>query len=165
MATKKPKQEAEIQDIVEEAAEELEAKPEEIVKGNALEEVVRSKDEEIARLKAQLQAQMAKARPNRAGRESDYDRIHRIERETDANGVDPWTVEVEVLVPHREKTEDPWYWINVNGRSVQIPANDRLTVMKLPFACVLVDQLYYERRSADYQDSLEVFDPETNPHK
>ena len=79
--------------------------------------------------------------------------------------MDLFTVEVEVLVPHREKTEDPYYWISVNGRTVQIPANDRYQKMRLPFALVLVDTLKYERHSADYQDSLEVFDPVDNPHK
>lgn len=146
-------------------AETIAAQGEAIVKQPDASAELAAKDAEIARLKAQLQAQMAKQKPlSRSGNESDYDRVHRIERETDAAGQDPWEVEIEVLVPHREKTEDPWYWINVNSRSVQIPANDRYQAMKLPFACVLVDQLMYEKKSADFQDSLEVYDPETNPH-
>lgn len=118
--------------------------------------------EENARLKAQIEALKKSAA---GGKESDYDRVHRIEAECVAAGVDLFTVEVEVLVPHREKTEDPYYWISVNGRTVQIPANDRYQKMRLPFALVLVDTLKYERHSADYQDSLEVFDPVDNPHK
>ena len=118
---------------------------------------------EIEALKKQLAERQPAKRP--AGNETDYDRVHRIEQETAEAGKDPWTVEIDVLVPHREKTEDPWYWINVNGLSVQIPANDRYQTMKLPWACVLVDLLKYEKASLDYQDSLEVFDPETNPHR
>lgn len=125
-------------------------------------ETLAQKDAEIAKLKAMLEA--AK-KPFTGSKETDRERVHRLEAETNEAGTDPWTVETEVLVPHREKTEDPWYWINVNGRSVQIPANDRYQKMKLPFACVLVDLLSYEKHSADYQDSLEVYDPETNPHK
>lgn len=119
---------------------------------------------EIEALKKQL---AAKAPARRAGgsTETDYDRVHRIEQEAAEAGQDPWEIEIEVLAPHREKSEDPWYWVNVNGRTVQIPANDRYQTMKLPFACVLVDLLKYEKHSLDYQDSLEVFDPETNPHK
>ena len=135
------------------AAEEVPAKKTELEKAQA----------EIAALKAQLEA--AQKPVQRGGKETDYDRVHRIEQETAEAGIDPWTVDIEVLVPHREKTEDPWYWINVNGLSVQIPANDRYQAMKLPWACVLVDLLKYEKASIDYQDSLEVFDPETNPHR
>lgn len=116
---------------------------------------------EIAKLKAQLEAKQTAGR----SAESDFDRVHRAEEEAIAGGVDPWTVEIDVLVPHREKSEDPWYWLSVNGRTVQIPSNDRYQKMKLPFACVLVDTLAAQRRSIDYQDSLEVFDPETNPHR
>ena len=115
---------------------------------------------EIAKLKAQL----AGAKPvNRGGKETDYERVHRIEQETAEAGTDPWTVTVEVLVPHREKTEDPWYWINVNGIIAQIPANDRYQELKLPWACVLVDLLKYEKYSNEYQDSIPNWDPETNP--
>ena len=126
---------------------------------------ISKKDAQIEQLKAQLAAAQKPAPAAAMSQESDYDRIHRIEKETAEAGTDAWTVEVEVLVPHREKTEDPWYWICVNNQSVQIPANDRYQRMKLPFACVLVDQLAYEKHSADYQDSLEVYDPETNPHR
>ena len=151
MATKKTIPE-DVQEETVTTAEEKPAKKTELEKAQA----------EIEALKAQLEA--AKKPAQRGGKETDFDRVHRIEQETADAGIDPWTVEVEVLAPHREKTEDPWYWINVNGMSVQIPANDRYQAMKLPWACVLVDLLKYEKQSIEYQDSLEVFDPETNPH-
>lgn len=116
---------------------------------------------EIEALKKQLSAQQ----PIRKSGETDYARVHRIEMETIAENVDPWTVEIEVLAPHKNPTEDPWYWININSRSVQIPANDQYHKMKLPFACVLVDTILAEWRGADYKDSLQVYDPVTNPHK
>ena len=121
---------------------------------------------EIRKLKAELEA-IKKKQPVIAGgkRESDYDRVHRIERETIESGEDPWTVMVEVNCPHRAPGEDPWYWINVNARSVQIPADDQIREMRLPFACVLVDTLYSEKRGQGYKDSLQVYDPVTNPHK
>ena len=123
--------------------------------------VMDPKDAEIAALKAKI-AQMTRPQDSK---ETDYDRVHRIERETEEAGKDPWTVLVPVMAPHREKTEDPFYWLNVNGVSVQIPANDRYHELKLPWACVLVDLLKYERASIEFQESIEVFDPETNPHR
>ena len=115
--------------------------------------------EEVEKLKAQLSAQRG------GGQQSDYDRVKQACEESAEAGTDPWTVEIEVLVPHREKTEDPWYWINVNGMSAQIPANDRYQKMKLPFANILMDTLRAERHSLDFQESLEVYDPVVNPHR
>ena len=145
---------------VEEPVEEI--KEQEAAPAEEKDSTIAQKDAEIAALKAQIEAMTAR---KNGGKESDYDRIHRIEKEAEEAGLDMWGIEVEVLVPHREKTEDPWYWIQVNNLSVQIPANDRYQAMKLPFACVLVDLLMYERHSIDYQDSLEVFDPVENPHR
>lgn len=113
---------------------------------------------EVERLKAQLEG-------TRNGRVSDYDRVKQLEKETAEAGVDPWTVKVDVIVPHKAPTEDPWYWINVNGISAQIPANDTYQTLKLPWASVLMDVLKAEKRAADYQDSLQVYDPIYNPHK
>ena len=138
--------------------ENLEATEQEPVKENETAKL----QAEIAALKAQLEQSKKPAGRNA---ESDFDRVHNAEAECVLSGTDPWGVEIDVLVPHREKTEDPWYWVSVNGRTVQIPANDRYQKMRLPFACVLVDTLAAQRRSIEYQDSLEVFDPETNPHK
>ena len=115
------------------------------------------KDAEIAALKAQL----ARSKPSLR---SDYERVKQACEEAAAAGIDPWTLTIEIMVPHREKTEDPWYWINVNGLSVQIPANDRYQEIKLPWADVLVETLRAEKRALDYQDTLEVYDPVTNPH-
>ena len=126
-------------------------------------DAIAAKDAEIAKLKEQL---AAVKRPNAGtGVETDYDRVHRIEKETIEAGTDPWSVYVEVLSPHREKTEDPWYWLQINGLSVQVPANDRYQKLRLPWACLLVDHLKHEKRNIEFQDSLEVFDPETNPHR
>ena len=124
------------------------------------------KDAEIQRLKAELEA-ARKQQPRTAGgkRESDYDRVHRIERETLEAGKDAWDVLVEVNCPHKAPTEDPWYWICVNSRTVQIPADDEIREMRLPFACVLVDQLRAEQHGAAYKNSLQVYDPKTNPHE
>ena len=123
------------------------------------------KDAEIARLRAELEAAKAPARQAKPARETDYDRVHRLEAEAVAAGKDLWEEYVEVYVPHRNPTEDPFYWICVNARPAQIPANDTVQEMRLPFACVLVDTIRNEKRNIEFKDSLQVYDPKTNPHQ
>jgi len=125
---------------------------------------LKAENERLKKELAELQKQQAARRPG-GGRESDYDRIHRIEKEALAEGKDLFEVKAGLIVPHKAPSEDPWYWINVNGRSVQIPANDEWQEMRLPFAIVLVDTLRSEKHAADYKNSLEVYDPLMNPHK
>ena len=120
---------------------------------------------EIAKLKAQLAAISPANKTAKPARETDYERVHRLEAEALAEGRDLWDVKVELFVPHRNPTEDPFYWICVNSRPVQIPADDTIQEMRLPFACVLVDTLANEKRSAAYRDSVQVYDPKTNPHE
>ena len=97
--------------------------------------------------------------------EIDAQNVQKIAAEAAEAGTDPWTVDVEVFVPHRDPGEDKWYWININDRSAQIPANDSRQKMKLPFALILTDTLKAKRREEDYQDGVQVFDPKTNPHE
>ena len=120
------------------------------------------KDAEIARLKAELEA--ANRRAAYTTPMDERKRILEMAEEAAAEGKDPWGILVEIRVPKRAKTEDPWFWININGRSAQIPADDRIQEMKLPFAVVLLDMLTAEERAQDYADSLEVKDPVHNPH-
>ena len=95
----------------------------------------------------------------------DADNLRRIAAEAAEKGEDPWTIEVDVFVPHRDKGEDRWYWININDRAAQIPADDRRQKMKLPFALILVDMLQAKQREEDFIDSVEVYDPKDNPHQ
>ena len=120
---------------------------------------------EIARLKAALAAAVPAAKTGKPARETEYDRVHRLEAEAIAAGKDLWNETVELFVPHRNPTEDPFYWICVNSRPVQIPADDTIQEMRLPYACVLVDLLANEKRAADYRDRVQVYDPKTNPHE
>ena len=123
-------------------------------------EQLKAQQAEIEKLKAQLAAMQT-----RPVAQNDAEVVRAACREAAEKGVDPWQIKVNVRAPRRPGKEDPWYWLNVNGLSVQIPADDRYHSLKLPWACVLVDLLRYEKASLDYQDSLEVYDPETNPHR
>lgn len=126
-------------------------------------EKLKAQQAEIAKLKKQL-AEAQQAKPAVKNRD-DAETVKQAAREAAAAGVDPWTVTVPVRSPRRSGKEDPWYWICVNGLGVQIPADDKYHDVKLPWAEVLVDMLAADRRAEDFQDSIEVFDPVTNPHR
>ena len=125
----------------------------------ALQKQLQAQAAEIEKLKKQL----AQNPTTRA--QDDAEVVKKAAEEAAANGVDPWTVMVNIRVPHRQRNEDPWYWVNINGRAAQIPANDRYQEMALPFAETLINSLEAEKLAADYQDGIEVFDPVTNPHR
>lgn len=133
----------EIRDEVEETAEKL------------------NKDAEIERLKAELKKAKSLI-PIAVGSEKEM--VRKLTEEAAADGTDPWTVMVEIRVPRRPEKEDPWYWVCINGRSAQIPANDKIQKMKLPFAEVLLSQLKAEDDLRDFLDNVQVYDPVTNPH-
>ena len=97
--------------------------------------------------------------------EKDAENARKMADEAAANGVDPWTLEAEMFVPHRDPGEDKWYWLSINDRTAQIPANDSRQVMKLPFALVLADTLKAKRREEEYMDNVQVYDPQSNPHQ
>ena len=120
---------------------------------------LKAQEKEIERLRAQI-AQM-KRRPA----QNDAEVVKEATRQAAESGVDPWTVTVNIRSPRRPGREDPWYWLSVNGKSVQIPADDRRYDVKLPWAEALMNSLEAERYAAEFQDNIEVFDPVTNPHK
>ena len=70
---------------------------------------------------------------------------------------------VSIRAPRRPGKEDPWYWLNVNSISVQVPADDKYHDLKLPWAETLINMLEAERYAGEYQDGIEVYDPQTNP--
>ena len=121
------------------------------------------RDARIAELEARLKAAEQKAEGYRAG--NDYQVVqHAIQEALDA-GLDPWTVKVSVRVPERRDTTEKSYWIMVNGRSVQIPADNKYQEMALPFAEQLINQLQADRYAQHFaENDIQVYDPITNPH-
>lgn len=97
------------------------------------------------------------------GGESDAQRVAKACQEAAESGADPWGIKISVLAPRIGKGEDS-YWLSVNGRTIQVPANDRYFELALPFAQCLVDEISARHFAADYIDQIEVFDPKTNPH-
>ena len=157
MATKRKPAETETEEqLLEQPAEETQ--PE----GDPSEKL-KAQQAEIEKLKAQLAAAQQQAKPG--ARQNYAEVVRKACEEAVKAGVDLWTVTVNIRSPRRPGKEDPWYWLNVNGRSVQIPADDKYYEIKLPWAEALINSLEAERKAADYQDQLEVYDPVTNPHK
>ena len=120
---------------------------------------------EIERLKkenAQLQ-QNSVYSANPMGSASDYERVHAACEQAAKDGVDPWSKTISVLAARIGKGEDS-YWLCVNGKSMQVPANDRYYELALPFAQCLVDEIRARYRAADFADSIQVYDPKDNPH-
>ena len=69
-----------------------------------------------------------------------------------------------MLAPRRGKGEDS-YWLGINGRTMQVPADDRYYELALPFAECLVDTIRNERKANDFVDKIPNYDPITNPKK
>lgn len=122
------------------------------------------KDAEIARLKAQLAAVQQQNAGYKAGNDAEV--VAKAIEETLAAGRDPWNETVSVRVPERSDTTEKSYWLCVNGRTVQLPANNQYQEMKLPFAEALVNALQADRHARHFADNkVQVYDPITNPHK
>ena len=122
-----------------------------------------AKDAEIARLRAELATAQKQSEGYRAGRDADVVQ-QAIEAAIEA-GVDPWDVKVSVRVPERRDTTEKSYWMMVNGRSVQLPANNQYQEMRLPFAEALMNTLQADRFAQNFADNVvQVYDPISNPH-
>ena len=100
-----------------------------------------------------------------AGAKSDIERVQEACRSAAEKGLDSWEVKISVRAPRRPAKEDPFYWLSVNGRTIQVPANDKYFELPLPFAACLTDMIAAEWLAADYSDSIENYDPVTNPKK
>jgi len=97
------------------------------------------------------------------GGESDSERVYKACEQASKAGKDPWDVKISVQAQRIGKGEDS-YWLCVNGRIMQVPANDRYYDLELPFAQCLVDEIRSRYRAADFADGIQVYDPENNPH-
>ena len=74
-----------------------------------------------------------------AGGRTDYERVQEACEKAAAEGKDAWDIKISVRAPRRPAKEDPFYWFNINGRTIQIPATDRYYELALPFAALQVD--------------------------
>lgn len=122
-----------------------------------------AKDKRIAELEAKLaEAEKLNAAYTKG---NDFKVVQQKSKEAAEKGLDPWGITVSIRVPARRDSNDPYYWLCVNGRSAQIPANNEYQEMKLPFAEALVNMIRAEKHAQNFADEeIQVHDPVTNPH-
>lgn len=99
------------------------------------------------------------------GARSDYERVQDACKKAAEEGADEWNVTISIRAPRRPAKEDPFYWLSVNGRTMQVPANDKYFDLPLPFAACMSDMIQAEWFANDYADGIEEYDPVTNPHR
>jgi hypothetical protein len=122
-----------------------------------------TKDERIAELEARLAAAEQRAAGYRAGNDAEI--VQQAIRDALAEGKDPWDVMVSVRVPERRDTTEKSYWFMINGKSVQLPADNKYQEMRLPFAETLMNTLKADKYAQNFADKgIQVYDPFTNPH-
>ena len=100
-----------------------------------------------------------------AGAKSDYERVKEACDKAAAEGADGWGIKISIRAPRRPAKEDPFYWLSVNGQSMQVPATDQYFDLPLPYADCLVNMIAAEWFANDFADSIENYDPVTNPKK
>ncbi len=123
-----------------------------------------AKDREIAKLKAEIsRMKSARGATFTPGSRQDAERLMAVAEEAAEEGTDPWQILVDVRVPKKSGAGDDDYWLNVNGISAQVPANGEVQKLKLPWAMTLMDSIAAEEMALDFADSIQVYDPKTNP--
>lgn len=138
---------------------------------NLKEEVKGTTAEEMQKELEALRKENAQLRMNSvaaytaAGAMSDHERVQEACKKAAEEGADSWNIKISVRAPRRPAKEDPFYWLSINGRTMQVPANDKYFDLPLPFAACLTDMIQAEWMASDYADSIENYDPVTNPHR
>ena len=122
---------------------------------------------ELAALKKENEKLKASsvAAPGAGGSKSDKERVAEACKKAAEDGVSAWDVKISIRAPRKSAKDDNSYWLSVNGKTLQVPANDRYFELALPFAQCLTDMISAEWSANDYADSIEDFDPVTNPHR
>ena len=67
---------------------------------------------------------------------------------------DPWQEKVSILVPRKPKGEEPYYYVCVNDRRFQIPADGKYQDLPKPIATILQESLEAEYAADEYADSI-----------
>lgn len=123
-----------------------------------------AKDLEIAKLKAEISRMKEQSKtPFTPGSRIDMQRIQMLAEEAAESGTDPWSIQVDIRVPRKAGQGDDDFWLNVNGISVQVPANGEVQKLKLPWALVLMGSVEAEERALDFTDNIQNYDPVSNP--
>ena len=99
------------------------------------------RDAEIAALKAKIEALEKAARPETAPV---------IPVQTG----DEWEEYIEVIVPRHGRGQEKCFYVSVNGRNAQIPANGKLQKLRKPHALALLASLEQEAKAEQFAEDL-----------
>ena len=72
---------------------------------------------------------------------------------------DPFEEKTEIHVPRKPKGEEQYYYICVNDRRFQVPANGKTQSLPKPVALILQDALDADDAADDYAASIPNNDP------
>ena len=67
---------------------------------------------------------------------------------------DPWEEMVEIMVPRKPKGEDEFYYVCVNDRRFEVPANGKKQKMPQPIAEVLMASVEAEYEAQEFADQM-----------
>lgn len=67
---------------------------------------------------------------------------------------DEWDEEVEVMVPRRHKGDDQYYYVCVNDRRFEIPANGKRQKMPRPIAEILQSSIDAEYAAEEFAEQM-----------
>lgn len=97
------------------------------------------KDAEIAKLKAELELLKAEKPEEPAKAEEPKD---------------PWEIYDEIIVPRKPRGAEQYYYVCVNDRSCQIPADGKMQKMRRPFAEALLMSLEAEAEADRFAENV-----------
>ena len=67
---------------------------------------------------------------------------------------DSWAEDIDMVVPRKPKGEEQFYYICVNDRRFQVPANGKVQALPKPVAEVLQEMIAAEAEADDYADHI-----------
>lgn len=72
----------------------------------------------------------------------------------EAAAKDSWAEDIDMVVPRKPKGEEQFYYICVNDRRFQVPANGKVQALPKPVAEVLQEMIAAEAEADDYADHI-----------
>ena len=74
--------------------------------------------------------------------------------EATAQPVDEWEQFIDFVVPRHGRGQEKTFFVAVNGRNVQIPADGKLQHLRAPHAKALLDSLEAEAQAEQFAEDL-----------
>lgn len=71
-----------------------------------------------------------------------------------AQPVDEWEEFIDIVVPRHGRGQEKTFFVSVNGRNAQIPADGKLQHLRKPHAIALLDSLEAEANAEQFAEDL-----------